>query len=138
AAARRARRGSGRVHRLAQRAHDECRRRSGISALPQGDRAAGRCCLRDPLPGATALDILRIVGWLRLAFPRSRRLANIHVWLVKTLPQAYGRPASRGLIALYLLLSLMGVALLLATGYLGEAMVYRFGMGIFNPAAPLT
>jgi uncharacterized membrane protein len=79
----------------------------------------------------------RIVGWLRLAFPRSRRLANLHVWLVKSLPQAYGRPASRGLIALYLLLSLMGVALLLATGYLGEAMVYRFGMCIFNPTAPL-
>ena len=35
----------------------------------------------------------RIVGWLRLAFPRSRRLANIHLWLVKSLPQAYGRPA---------------------------------------------
>ena len=79
----------------------------------------------------------RIVGWLRLAFPNSRRLAILHVRLSKSLPQAYGRPASRGIIILYLLLSLVGVGLLLATGYLGEAMVYRFGMGIFNPAAPL-
>lgn len=79
----------------------------------------------------------RIVGWLRLAFPNSRRLAILHVRLSKSLPQAYGRPASRGIIVLYLLLSLVGVGLLLATGYLGEAMVYRFGMGIFNPAAPL-
>ena len=79
----------------------------------------------------------RLVGWLRLAFPRSRRLATLHMRLIKSLPQAYGRPASRGLIVLYLLLSLVGVGCLLATGYLGEAMVYRFGVGIFNPGAPL-
>ena len=79
----------------------------------------------------------RLVGWLRLALPTSRWLANLHVRLVKSLPQAYGRPAPRSLLVLYLLLSLAGVGLLLATGYLGEAMVYRFGMGVFNPAAPL-
>lgn len=79
----------------------------------------------------------RLVGWLRLAFPNSPRLAALQWRLSKSLPQAYGKPASHGLIVLYLLLSLIGVGLLLATGYLGEAMVYRFGMGVFNSAAPL-
>lgn len=79
----------------------------------------------------------RLIGWLRLALPHWRRLSILQVRMSKALPQAYGRTAPRSLIILYLLLSLVGVGLLLATAYLGEAMVYRFGMGIFNPAAPL-
>jgi uncharacterized membrane protein len=79
----------------------------------------------------------RLLGWLQLAFPKARRLASAQVWLNKALPQAYGKGLPRRAVIAYLFLSIIGVALLAITGYLGEAMVYRFGMGVYNPGAPL-
>lgn len=79
----------------------------------------------------------RLLGWLRLAFPNAKRLARVQVRLSKALPQAYGRSLPRGVIVAYLLLAIVGVALLGVTGYLGEAMVYRFGMGVYDPGVPL-
>ena len=79
----------------------------------------------------------RLVAWLQLAFPKSGRLANAQVWLGEKLPQAYVSPLPRGAIAAYLLLGLIGVGLLVATGYLGEALVYRFGIGVFGSGAVL-
>ncbi len=79
----------------------------------------------------------RLVSWLRLAFPKSGRLASTQAWLGNALPQAYVKPLPRGVIVAYLLLSLVGVGLLVATGYLGEALVYRFSIGVFSPGAPL-
>jgi uncharacterized membrane protein len=79
----------------------------------------------------------RLVGWLRLAFPKSARLADAQAWLGSALPQAYVTPLPRGILVTYLLLSLIGVGLLVATGYLGEALVYRFGIGVYGPGALL-
>jgi uncharacterized membrane protein len=79
----------------------------------------------------------RLLGWLRLAFPRAQRLASAQGRINKALPQAYVRSVPQGAIVAYLLLSIIGVALLAATAYLGAAMVYRFGIGVFNPTAPL-
>jgi uncharacterized membrane protein len=79
----------------------------------------------------------RLLGWLQLAFPKARQLASAQVWLNKALPQAYGKRLPRRAVVAYLILSIIGVALLAITGYLGEAMVYRFGMGVYNPGAPL-
>jgi uncharacterized membrane protein len=79
----------------------------------------------------------RLVGWLRPAFPKSVRLANAQDWLGEKLPQAYVTPLPRGAIVAYLLLALIGVGLLVATGYLGEALVYRFGIGVFSSGAAL-
>lgn len=79
----------------------------------------------------------RLVGWLRLALPKSGRLANIQVWLSEKLPQAYVSRLPRGAVIVYLSLALVGVGLLLATGYLGEALVYRFGIGVYSSGALL-
>jgi|SRR5690242_19736138 len=79
----------------------------------------------------------RLVAWLRLAFPKSGRLATAQVWLGEKLPQAYVSTVPRGAIVAYLLLALIGVGLLVATGYLGEALVYRFGIGVFGSGAAL-
>ncbi len=79
----------------------------------------------------------RLVAWLGLAFPKSGRLANAQVWLGEKLPQAYVSQLPRGAIVAYLLLALIGVGLLVATGYLGEALVYRFGIGIYSSGALL-
>lgn len=79
----------------------------------------------------------RLVAWLRLAFPKSDRLANTQVWLGEKLPQAYVSRLPRGAVVAYLLLALVGVGLLLATGYLGEALVYRFGIGVYSSGSLL-
>ena len=79
----------------------------------------------------------RLVAWLRLALPKSDRLANAQDWLSEKLPQAYVSRLPRGAIVSYLLLALVGVGLLLATGYLGEALVYRFGIGVYSSGALL-
>jgi len=79
----------------------------------------------------------RLVAWLRLAFPTSVRLANAQDWLGEKLPQAYVTSLPRGAIVAYLLLALIGVGLLIATGYLGEALVYRYGIGVFGSGAAL-
>jgi uncharacterized membrane protein len=79
----------------------------------------------------------RMAGWLLLAFPNSGRLASLQVWLSETLPQAYVSKLPRGAIVMYLVVSLIGVGLLVATGYLGEALVFRFGIGVYGSGAPL-
>lgn len=79
----------------------------------------------------------RLVAWLRLAFPKSVRLANAQDWLGEKLPQAYVTPLPRGTIVAYLLFALIGVGLLIATGYLGEALVYRYGIGVFGSGTVL-
>ncbi|HEX5441215.1 MAG TPA: hypothetical protein VFW76_10045, partial [Ktedonobacterales bacterium] len=79
----------------------------------------------------------RLVAWLRLALPKSGRLANAQVWLSEKLPQAYVSRLPRGAIVAYLLLALVGVGLLIATGYLGEALVYRFSIGVYSSGALL-
>ncbi len=72
----------------------------------------------------------RLLGWLRRLFPRVRLLAAAEMRVQSLLPLAYAKSLPRGVVAAYLLLSVIGVILLALTGYLGGAMVYDHGVGL--------
>lgn len=69
----------------------------------------------------------RLMGWLQLAFPKSKRLARIQSALRTALPQAYSRRMPRWVASVYLMAGVAGAVLLIVTGYLGAKMVYGPG-----------
>lgn len=72
----------------------------------------------------------RLLGWLRLAFPKGRVFSNAQARVNKALPQAYVTPLPRWVVVAYLLLSLIGVVLLGVTTYFGESLVYGYDVGM--------
>jgi uncharacterized membrane protein len=72
----------------------------------------------------------RWLGWLRATFPRLGLVASAQSWTRTLLPLAYVKALPRGVVTAYLILSVIGVALLAATGYLGGALVYDHGIGL--------
>ena len=72
----------------------------------------------------------RWLGWLQALFPRAGLLANVPSWTRALLPLAYAKPLPRGVVIAYLMLSVIGVALLALTGYLGGALVYDHSVGL--------
>lgn len=72
----------------------------------------------------------RLIGWLRLGFPRSRLLERTALWTATRLPSIYIKRLPGWAVACYLLLSAAGVVLLGVTVVLGERMVYGYGIGV--------
>jgi uncharacterized membrane protein len=77
----------------------------------------------------------RILWWAANIFPVPLpALAGASERLEGAVPILYLKPLPRAIIALYLVFSVIGLALLAVTGYLGGALVYDHGVGM--PAAP--
>lgn len=81
------------------------------------------------------LRLVLLAPWvlttLRQSLPASAQLTvRAERTLKVILPGLYAHRLPRIAVALYLLLSLIGVALLAATGYLGGALVYDHGVGM--------
>ena len=72
----------------------------------------------------------RWLGWLRATFPNVGVVGLAHSWTRALLPLVYVKPLPRSVVAAYLILSVIGVALLALTGYLGGALVYDHGVGL--------
>lgn len=73
----------------------------------------------------------RILGWLRLTFPRiAPAIAGVERQTKIIFPLLYAPRLPRSLVALYLTASVFGVVMLAVTGYLGGAMVYDHGVGL--------
>lgn len=75
----------------------------------------------------------RILGWLHGLFPRATGIASAQGLVKAWLPLAYARTLPRSVVVTYLLLSVIGIALLGLTGYLGGALVYDHGVGLPLP-----
>lgn len=118
-----------------------------VAAGISGELAAHRVAKRDTgsivelhqrlaiLTGATFAFLLvvrllllspRILASLR---PSVRLAATAEIHLQRALPALFAERPARGVIALYLTLSLVGTLLLAATGYLGGSLVYDHGIG---------
>lgn len=73
----------------------------------------------------------RIAAWLRVTSPAAApSLDATERRLKMLLPLLYVNRLPRAVVATYLLASVVGVALLAITGYLGGAMVYDHGVGL--------
>lgn len=76
----------------------------------------------------------RIFAWLSVFSPgTAAALGAAEVRLKMALPLLYVKRLPRSVVAVYLLASLVGVALLAITGYLGGALVYDHGVGMPVP-----
>lgn len=73
----------------------------------------------------------RIFAWLRAVRPTvAPALDATEKRLKMVLPLLYVKHLPRSLVATYLLASVIGIALLAITGYLGGALVYDHGVGL--------
>lgn len=76
----------------------------------------------------------RIFVWLRNASPSlAPTLGTADGRLKMVLPLLYVKQLPRSVVAVYLLASVVGVALLAVTGYLGGSLVYDHGVGMPVP-----
>lgn len=79
----------------------------------------------------------RVLCWLASVSPVPLpAAAGIGSRLQIAVPMLYARPLPRSIVALYLVLSVVGLVLLAVTGYLGGSLVYDHGVGLPVQTSP--
>ena len=79
----------------------------------------------------------RMLCWMATAFAVPLpACASAGTRLEALLPELFQRPLPRAIVGAYLVFSVLGLALLAVTGYLGGSLVYDHGVGLPSQPAP--